>query len=84
MKEILVNIDELVDMVNELDSLLEEGKRIRWIEASYVTEDNSNLQQVAEIRAMEMSDSKETWYFERFLWVSKKPYRFGIALFYKI
>jgi glutathione peroxidase-family protein len=76
--------DELHCLIDDINCLLPENYRIKFIKASIVTEDNSNLYQVAELRANEMSDSQQTWYFDKFLWTSKKPYGFGVALYSKI
>jgi hypothetical protein len=83
-EKVLVSIDDLNQLVDNINSLLKNDKLLKFIEASYYTDDNSNLIQIAEIRANEMSNSRETWIFKGFLWMSSKPYRFGIALYQKL
>jgi hypothetical protein len=85
-KEIRFEIDELVCLIDDINAdAVSKDKKIKFVEASVTTDDNSNLYQVAEVWAMEMSSSEETWRFDKFLWMdNRKPYKYGIALFYKI
>jgi hypothetical protein len=79
------NFDKLkLEILNDINTQLPENLLIRFIEASITTDDNSNLYQVAELKAQQMSNSQETWKFEKFLWISEKPFAFGVALYYKL
>jgi hypothetical protein len=70
--------NELIRLINDINTLLKEEYFIKLIEASYVTQDNSNLYQTAEIR------TPDNYKFDKFLWISEKPYKYGVALYYKL
>jgi glutathione peroxidase-family protein len=76
--------DELHCLIDDINCFLPQNYRIKFVKASIVTEDNSNLYQSAQIMENEMRSSEEWWSFDKFLWISKKPHGYGIALYYKI
>jgi hypothetical protein len=76
-KREIERIRKLVDKMNEVLGL-EDSHRLKFITAGYVDKENSNLQQCAEIL------TPEAFRFVKFLWMSKKPYEFGIALYERV
>jgi RecA/RadA recombinase len=73
-----------LEILDDINTKLPENFLIKFIEASTVTEDNSNLYQVAELYAQKIRNNKEWWIFDSFLWISDKPYKYGVALYYKL
>jgi hypothetical protein len=73
-----------LEILDDINTKLPENFLIKFIEASTVTEDNSNLQQVAELYAQKIRNNKEWWVFDGFLWTSEKPFKYGVALYTKL
>jgi len=81
-EEIKIKKEEFTDLINQVNELLKDEYLIKFVEATTVTEDNSNLYQTAEILSPR---SSEEWFrFVKFLWMSEKPFRYGIALYERI
>jgi len=81
-EKVKIEKEEFGNLINEINTLLQEQYLLKFIEATVVVDDNSNLYQTAELRTPR--SSKEWYRFVKFLWISEKPYRFGIALYERI
>jgi hypothetical protein len=76
--------EKLIKKVEELNLKAPSNKIYKFVEASYCDGENSNLYQVAEVIANRMRSSEEWWIFVGFIYISPKPFKYGIAEYEKI